>query len=125
MTKTKKVWHMLFLIVIVGAVAAVVMLLWNAVIPPVIGWTSISYWQALGLLVLVRILLGGLGGFGHLHHKAFFHHHGHPNVRLHEELRRMSFNERREYIRKHLKEFHHFGSCDDLSATTEEKKDDK
>ncbi|KAA6337822.1 hypothetical protein EZS27_014126 [termite gut metagenome] len=122
MKNEKKVWHVFFLIVIVGAAAAVVMLLWNALIPPVIGWTSISYWQAVGLLVLVRILFGG---FGHLHHKAFFHHHGYPNARLHEELRGMSFNERREYIRKHLKEFHHFNSSDNFSATTEEKKDDK
>ncbi|KAA6349602.1 hypothetical protein EZS27_003027 [termite gut metagenome] len=122
MTKTRKVWHVFFLIVIVGAAAAVVMALWNALVPPVIGWASISYWQAVGLLALVRILFGG---FGHLHHRASFHPHGYPNARLHEELRGMSFNERREYIRKHLKEFHHFGSCEDFSATTEEKKDDK
>jgi hypothetical protein len=121
MTKTKKIWHVFFLIVIGGAAAAAVMLLWNALIPPVIGWTSISYWQAVGLLALVRILFGGFG----LHHGAFFHHHRYPDARLHEELRGMSFNERREYIRKHLREFHHFNPGDKFSATTEEKKDDK
>jgi hypothetical protein len=105
MRKTKKVWHIFFFIVMVGVAAAVVMLLWNALIPPVVGWASISYWQAGGLLVLVRILFGGFGG---LHHGAFFHHHRYPHARLHEELRGMSCNERREYIRKHFKEFHHF-----------------
>lgn len=40
----------------------VVMLLWNAVLSPVLEVNSLSYWQAGGLLVLCRILFGGLGG---------------------------------------------------------------
>lgn len=121
MRKAKSVWHVFFFIVIIGAAAAVVMLLWNTLIPPIIGWSAINYWQAVGLLVLVRILFGG---FGHLHHGAFFHHHKRDNFRLHEELRGMSFNERREYIRTHLNEFHHFNPNDKPFAS-EEKKDDK
>lgn len=35
--------------------------LWNAVLPPVTGWHEITYWQALGLLVLSKILFGGFG----------------------------------------------------------------
>jgi hypothetical protein len=37
----------------------VVMQLWNWLVPPIIGWESITFWQALGLLVLCRILFGG------------------------------------------------------------------
>ncbi|MCB0584409.1 MAG: hypothetical protein KDD06_03655 [Phaeodactylibacter sp.] len=38
---------------------AIVMLLWNAILPEVTSARPLSYWQALGLLVLSRILFGG------------------------------------------------------------------
>jgi hypothetical protein len=41
-----------------------VMLLWNWLLPPLFGWRLITFWQALGLLALCRILFGGLGSFG-------------------------------------------------------------
>jgi len=45
----------------------VVMLLWNWLLPALFGWRQITFWQALGLLALCRILFGGLrlGGGGH------------------------------------------------------------
>jgi len=48
----------------------IVQQLWNWLLPAIFGWHSITFWQALGLLVLCRILFGGLGrghrgpGFG-------------------------------------------------------------
>ena len=39
----------------------VVMRLWNWLTPVMFGWPAITFWQALGLLVLSRILFGGLG----------------------------------------------------------------
>jgi hypothetical protein len=33
--------------------------LWNWLMPALFGWHLISFWQALGLLVLSKILLGG------------------------------------------------------------------
>lgn len=41
----------------------VVMQLWNAVLPDLLAVRSISYWQAVGLLVLCRLLVGGLHPF--------------------------------------------------------------
>lgn len=38
--------------------------LWNAVLPAIFGWRQITFWQALGLLALCRILFGGLGLHG-------------------------------------------------------------
>lgn len=38
--------------------------LWNWLLPPLFGWRQITFWQALGVLLLCRILLGGLGGHG-------------------------------------------------------------
>jgi len=45
----------------------VVMLLWNWLAPTLFGLRQITFWQALGLLALCRILFGGfgLGGGGH------------------------------------------------------------
>src|SRR5258706_13907830 len=39
----------------------VVMHLWNWLLPPLFGWRLITFWQALGMLVLCRILFGGSG----------------------------------------------------------------
>ncbi len=52
--------------VIIGAAVFgfVVESLWNALIPPIFGWHTITFWQALGLLLLSKILFGG------------FHRHG-------------------------------------------------
>jgi uncharacterized membrane protein len=41
----------------------VVRLLWNWLMPPLFGWREITFWQALGLLVLCRILFGGHGHY--------------------------------------------------------------
>ena len=55
---------------IVGMVAFVaiggtlVLLLWNWLLPSLFGWHEITFWQALGLLALCRILFGGLGRHG-------------------------------------------------------------
>ena len=43
----------------------VVRLLWNWLLPPLFGWSQITFWQALGLLALCRILFGGIGMHGH------------------------------------------------------------
>jgi Ca2+/H+ antiporter, TMEM165/GDT1 family len=38
--------------------------LWNWLLPTLFGWRQITFWQALGLLALCRVLFGGLGGHG-------------------------------------------------------------
>jgi len=40
----------------------VVMHLWNWLLPGLFGWRLITFWQAVGLLILCRILFGGWGG---------------------------------------------------------------
>jgi len=39
----------------------VVMHLWNWLLPMLFGWKEVTFWQALGLLALCRILFGGWG----------------------------------------------------------------
>lgn len=43
---------------------AVVMLLWNWLAPALFRLQQVTFWQALGLLTLCRILFGGFGGSG-------------------------------------------------------------
>ena len=42
----------------------IVKLLWNWLVPPLFGWREVTFWQALGLLALSRILVGGFGLHG-------------------------------------------------------------
>src|SRR5438477_795534 len=42
----------------------VVRQLWNWLLPPLFGWRQITFWQALGLLALCRILFGGFSMHG-------------------------------------------------------------
>jgi hypothetical protein len=35
--------------------------LWNWLLPPLFGWREITFWQAIGILALCRILFGGVG----------------------------------------------------------------
>jgi hypothetical protein len=51
---------------VIGVAGLVVMSLWNALIPALFGGPVLYFWQALGLLVLTRILVGRVGrGPGH------------------------------------------------------------
>ena len=58
------------------AMSAVVMLLWNWVVPGITSFAAITYWKAMGLLVLSRILFGGFH-FNRHHHKMRDHFEKH------------------------------------------------
>jgi hypothetical protein len=62
-----------FIILGIGAVVLfgwIVMSLWNAVLVPAVGVNTVGFWQALGILVLSRILVGGFGGGGKRRHRG-------------------------------------------------------
>jgi hypothetical protein len=48
----------------------VVMHLWNWLLPTLFGWQQVTFWQALGLLALCRILFGGFGLGGGVSHRS-------------------------------------------------------
>jgi hypothetical protein len=59
-----------FLVLGLAAVAVfsfVVMSLWNALVPALFHGPTLMFWQAVGLLILTRILFGGLRGRGGWH----------------------------------------------------------
>ncbi len=57
----------LFAALFLAVFTFVVMRLWNWLVPAVFGWHVINYWQALGLLILSKILFGGFRGGPHRH----------------------------------------------------------
>lgn len=40
----------------------VIMWLWNWLMPEIFGLSTLTYWQAVGLFILLKLLLGGCGG---------------------------------------------------------------
>lgn len=79
----------LFVVLAVAVVGVAVMLLWNALLPDLFGWHTITFLQAVGLLVLSRILIGGLRGR--------WGHRGHWRARMAERWERMSDEERAQF----------------------------
>jgi Ca2+/H+ antiporter, TMEM165/GDT1 family len=48
----------------IGVMGLIIYGLWNRLMPSIFGLPVISFWQALGLLVLSRVLFGRFGGWG-------------------------------------------------------------
>jgi hypothetical protein len=94
--KNFRLWHHIFIIPAAAAFIAVfgcaVMFLWNALLPGITGLRAINFPEAVGILILARILFGGLGGMGW--------HHGHKNS-FKERWLTMSDEDRKAFIRKH------------------------
>lgn len=79
----------------------IVLQLWNWLLPPLFGWRQITLWQALGILVLCRILFGGLGSHGS--GRSSFRR------RMDEKCQRMT-PEEREQFRQRMRERFGFGA---------------
>jgi hypothetical protein len=53
--------RLFFFAILALVLAVVVMWLWNWLMPGLFGLAAISYWQAFGLMILARLILGTLG----------------------------------------------------------------
>jgi hypothetical protein len=67
----------------------VVMSLWNWLLPGLFGWKVITFWQALAMLVLCRLLFGGVSGRGW--------HRRHSGRHMGERFGRMTPEEREKF----------------------------
>jgi hypothetical protein len=79
-----------FVTLAVVVIGTAIMLLWNWLLPDLFGWQTISFLQAIGLLVLTRILLGGLRG-------RWGHGGGHWRARMAARWENMSEEERARF----------------------------
>lgn len=96
----QKVFKPIIIIAFIAAIGAIVMLLWNAIIPSVIGWNEISYLQSIGLFILCRVLFGGFRGLKTRTKMAL--HCNSNNIK--EQVKNMSKQERLQYIREYIKD---------------------
>lgn len=78
--------------VAIAAFSAIVMLLWNWLLPPLFDLPAITLLQALGLLVLSRILFGSFGGGRRGPHR-------HWRARMRERWEHMTPEERERFCR--------------------------
>ena len=94
----------LFLVVMAALLGGLVMWLWNWLMPEIFGLPMLSFWQAVGLLVLCKLLLGGFGLGGH-HHGGHHHGHGHCGCggqnKLRERWANMTPEERQRIVEMH------------------------
>lgn len=60
----KKVGKVVFFVLLAPVLAYafihLVMYLWNGILPDVFGFSTITFWQAAGMLLLSKILFGGM-----------------------------------------------------------------
>ena len=90
--KTKGIKIALMGGVALAGVSAIVMLLWNALLPEIFGVTPINFWQALGLFILTRIFFGRFGfGGDKMRYKE--------NL-MREKWKKMTPEQRKEFINK-------------------------
>ena len=52
----------LVILIFIAAGGQAVLHLWNWLLPPLFGWRELTFWQAVGILALCRILFGSFGG---------------------------------------------------------------
>ncbi len=66
-------WIIFGIIAVVGLAILfgfIIMWLWNWLMPELFGFAAITYWQAVGIFILFKILLGGCGGGGGKSHES-------------------------------------------------------
>jgi hypothetical protein len=70
----RKYFLWFFIPLFFGVIALLVMMLWNSLLPDLFHIQRINFWQALGLLLLCRILSGNMGGGPYRKHFGGFSH---------------------------------------------------
>jgi Ca2+/H+ antiporter, TMEM165/GDT1 family len=79
----------LFAPLFIAVLGYLVMSLWNWLTPALFGWHPITFWQALGILILSKILFGGFRGRPGRH--MYWRH------RMRERWERMTPEEREKF----------------------------
>jgi hypothetical protein len=86
----------------------IVLQLWNWLLPQLFGWRQITFWQALGLLLLCRILFGGHGWHGSGRSGLRWRMEERCKTRMEERCKNMT-PEERERFRQRMRERWGFG----------------
>lgn len=94
--------HLVFIplgiVCFIALFGSIVMLLWNWLMPDLFGLPHISFWQSAGLLMLCKILFGGLDICGHHGGHGAYHH---PHNRLRNKWESLTPEERELLAKVH------------------------
>jgi Ca2+/H+ antiporter, TMEM165/GDT1 family len=104
----------------VAAFGFIVMSLWNAILPAVLGVKAITFVQALGIFILSKILFGGFrGGGGWSRKKQEW------KMRMQDKWQNMSAEERQQWKEKMRGRCRNWGNNFDERAAAEDAEKDK
>lgn len=95
----KWIWIALFGILFIALVPFATMYLWNWLMPEIFNLTVINYWQALGLLILSKILFSGFKHGANHPQKEESHHpfHAHFKEKMKVKMAEKSAGENTKY----------------------------
>lgn len=102
--KPRRKFFFIIPVILLFAVTGIVMWLWNMVLPNILEVKTITYWQAMGILILSKILFGGFCGFKKHHHNI------HKNNFFH-KLKNMTQEEREKFKDQWKQRFSKEGFC--------------
>ncbi len=115
-TSFRKKWYLFspLVLIAIAVFGFITMWLWNALLPVIFHLPEITFWQSLGLLVLSRLIFGGIGG----------HHARHPNhwrSHIREKWQNMTPEERENFMKNHNMSHDWCGRNEDRGQRTEDR----
>lgn len=105
------------ILIFFAIVSGLVMMLWNWLMPELFGLTTITYWQAAGLLLLSKIIFGFKKGHGP------GHHHGPPWKRWQHKWHKMPEEQREKWKQKFADKWCGHGPYEETSPAAKKEKD--
>jgi hypothetical protein len=100
----RRFWMVPLILIAVLLKTAIMMFLWNKLVPDLFHGPVLTYWHALGLMILVKLLVGFGGGFGRFGHHRHFGPHNH--FRRHRHMKNFwkgLSDEERQRLREELR----------------------
>jgi hypothetical protein len=125
MRKKKWFWGPLIglkIILVIFLTSLIVMWLWNILVPQVFNGPVITYWQSMGLLVLSKLLFGGIGrGFRGRHHYDHRYRSEEWKEKFRRKMESMTPEEREKFRKKCSSRFYDWDINVDVDKGEENK----
>jgi hypothetical protein len=96
----RRIWEVplipFFILAVIALLSFIVMSLWNIVLSPVLHVGIINFWEALGILVLSKILFGGFPAGWRGRH-GYPNHFGYGRKEMYEKWQKKTPEEREKF----------------------------
>ena len=88
------------ILIFITLIPTITMLLWNALMPEIFDLNAISFWQALGLLILSKILFSGFASLNRHSDKYHCHPHSERIKLFRDKMKSMTKEQRKAYFQR-------------------------